>query len=290
MTKNNNTYYRRKIQRQRHHRRRQLFDGGVGIVVIIIFIFALGQGNLKKDVKGQEEIRPESGTLAQLSDEQNASDDADQQDIVNGDLFDDKIYTVSQTVDNSYFDTSILIGDSRAETLGLYSDAGSWDMCAAKNLDVEKVVSTKMFTGETGQQCTVIDILGEKNYKSIYISFGTEELSWYNERYISAYRTMLDRITELRPAADIYVMSLLPVTASLSYGDKVYNNPNIDKLNSLVKELCGQNEHVIYLDVASSVSENGVLPEDAGIDGIHCNKEYCGRIMDYIRRNVYVRR
>ena len=57
-----------------------------------------------------------------------------------------------------------------------------------------------------------------------------------------------------------------------------------------MQEMCGSYDQVIYLDVAHSVSVDGVLPEDAGIDGKHCNKKYCLKMMDYIRKNVYVRR
>ena len=70
-------------------------------------------------------------------------------------------------------------------------------------------------------------------------------------------------------------MSVLPVSAELSSKDQVYNNPGVDKLNSLMQEMCGSYDQVIYLDVAHSVSMDGVLPEDAGIDGKHCNKKYC---------------
>ena len=67
MTKNNNTDYRKKIYRQRHHRRMKLVESGIGVVVAVIMIFALGQGNLKKNVNGQEEFQPESGTSADIS-------------------------------------------------------------------------------------------------------------------------------------------------------------------------------------------------------------------------------
>ena len=67
MTKNNNTDYRKKIYRQRHHRRMKLVESGIGVVVAVIMIFALGQGNLKKNVNGQDEFQPESGTSADIS-------------------------------------------------------------------------------------------------------------------------------------------------------------------------------------------------------------------------------
>lgn len=325
MTKNNNIDYRKKIYRQRHHRRMKLVESGIGVVVAVIMIFALGQGNLKKNVNGQEEFQPESGTSADISESSTqdmsysdtegaaqqylaTAEDAAIPDQRNGqyvqfvnytnpdvsgkgaDKYDSNIYMPANATDDQYFSTSLLIGDSRAEALGLYSGVDNWDMCVAKNLDIEKVANTKMFTCDSGEQCTVVEMLGMKSYENIYISFGLEELSWYNERYMLAYKTLLDQISQLQPAANVYVMSVLPVSAELSSKDQVYNNPGVDKLNSLMQEMCGSYDQVIYLDVAHSVSVDGVLPEDAGIDGKHCNKKYCLKMMDYIRKNVYVRR
>lgn len=45
----------------------KLVESGIGVVVAVIMIFALGQGNLKKNVNGQEEFQPESGTSADIS-------------------------------------------------------------------------------------------------------------------------------------------------------------------------------------------------------------------------------
>lgn len=205
MTKNNNTDYRKKIYRQRHHRRMKLVESGIGVVVAVIMIFALGQGNLKKNVNGQEEFQPESGTSADISESSSqdmsysdteeaaqqylaTAEDAAIPDQRNGqyvqfvnytnpdvsgkgaDKYDSNIYMPANATDDQYFSTSLLIGDSRAEALGLYSGVDNWDMCVAKNLDIEKVANTKMFTCDSGEQCTVVEMLGMKNYENIYIS------------------------------------------------------------------------------------------------------------------------
>ena len=51
-------------------------------------------------------------------------------------------------------------------------------------------------------------------------------------------------------------------------------------------ELCREYDNVKYLDIASSVAVDGVLPDDVGTDGIHFNKEYSQKIIDYIKNNV----
>lgn len=255
MTKNNNRY----------HKNNRLLNGVIGLAVLIVFVCAIGQGNLRKEVHGQEQVRPEGGTSESINESPAPSYDI---------------------VDDSYFASSLLVGDSRAETLGLYSDLADWDVCATRNLDIETVESSKIVDTGSGQMITVPDMLSKTNYNSIYISFGTGELGWYKERFITAYRTFLDKITALQPAADIYVMSILPVSAELSSEDSVYNNPAVDRFNLALQELCQEYDNVKYLDIASSVAVDGVLPDDVGTDGIHFNKEYSQKIIDYIKNNV----
>lgn len=266
VTKDNNRYYKDN----------RFLSRIVGLAVVIVFVCALGQGNLRKEVHGQEQIKPEGGTSESINESVDESlDDGS---------------SLTTEVDDSYFATSLLIGDSRAETLGLYSGPSDWDVCAARNLDIETVESSKIVSDDFGQACTVLEMLSKNTYSSIYVSFGTGELGWYRERFISAYRTFLDKLTAAQPGAQIYVMSILPVSAKLSSEDSVYNNPGVDSFNMALKEMCETYDSVEYLDIASSVAVDGVLPEDAGTDGIHFNKEYSLKIMDYIRSNVTVKR
>ena len=114
----------------RYHKNNRLLSRIVGLAVVIVFVCALGQGNLRKEVHGQEQIKPEGGTSESINESVNESQD-------NGS-------SLTTEVDDSYFATSLLIGDSRAETLGLYSGPADWDVCAARNLDIETVESSKI--------------------------------------------------------------------------------------------------------------------------------------------------
>ena len=54
--------------------------------------------------------------------------------------------------------------------------------------------------------------------------------------------------------------------------------------------MCKEFGDVIYLDTASAVTVDGVLPEEASTDGVHCDKNYNEKILEYIRKNTYVRK
>ena len=68
MTKDNNKYQRHNNRIDNRHdinghnnridnRKNRLIHMVIGTVVMIVFICALGQGNLRKEVRGQEQIR-----------------------------------------------------------------------------------------------------------------------------------------------------------------------------------------------------------------------------------------
>ena len=107
--------------------------------------------------------------------------------------------------------------------------------------------------------------------------------------FIEDYKTFIDSVREIQPDATIYVENILPVSKKLSDEDEIYNNKNVKKFNKLLKRMCKDYGDIIYLDVASSVTVDGVLPADASTDGRHCNQEYCKKWLEYIRQNVYVR-
>ncbi len=122
-----------------------------------------------------------------------------------------------------------------------------------KGLNIEKVMTDAIVPTDNGM-VTVLDALELKKYDNIYISFGINELGWvYEDVFIEDYKIFIDAIREIEPDATIYVENILPVSQELSDEDEIYNNPNIEEFNKLLKAMCKDYGDVIYLDVASSV-------------------------------------
>ena len=81
--------------------------------------------------------------------------------------------------------------------------------------------------------------------------------------------------------------SILPVTKKKSKSDKIFNLKNIKKFNKLIKQMCKEKD-VKYINLAPAVQTSaGYLPAEATNDGIHMNKEYCRRVMNYIINKKY---
>ena len=206
------------------------------------------------------------------------------------DWYDKKLYTPGNVTDDAYFDTAVLIGDSRTEGLSLYTGMSNLDAFCSKGLNIEKVMTEPIVSTSDGM-LTALEALKQKNYENIYISFGINELGWiYEDIFIEDYKAFIDAVREIQPNATIYVENILPVSKALSDEDEIYNNSNIKAFNKLLKRMCKDYGDIIYLDVASSVTVDGVLPADASTDGRHCNQEYCEKWLDYIRQNVYIKK
>lgn len=180
---------------------------------------------------------------------------------------------------------SVFIGDSRTEGLRLYTSilASGARVYANKGLSVSSVY-TKAFVRTDSGDITALDAMrADPSYESVYICLGINELGWqYVEIYIEKYASLIAAIREINPSANIYIEGLLPVTEQRSASDETFNNPRIEHFNASLLELA-KTLGVHYLNVSDMFAENGgALPPDASTDGIHLNKNYCVRWLDYI--------
>lgn len=191
-------------------------------------------------------------------------------------------------VDESYFDDALFIGDSRTQGFILYSGLANTTAYAGKGLAVNKI-STDAVVTENGQDYTVSQALENHpgEFKKVYLMFGVNELGWsYPEKFKESYQQVVEEVKTTQPDATIYVQSILPVSKEKSNSSDVYNMERVNLFNGLLQEMA-EEEGVIYLDVASSVTDSeGYLPEDASTDGVHLNKAYCQIWLQYLEEHT----
>lgn len=193
-----------------------------------------------------------------------------------------------ERVDDSYFDDALFIGDSRTEGFMLYTSLSNIKAYCSKGLSISRVYTDAIVPLEDGRTVTVMEALQVQQFKKIYIMFGVNELGWpYDDLFQDQYAKMIQDIKQLQPDAIIYVQNIIPISASRSAKDRIYNNEKVQHFNEMITTVC-EEQNVLYLDVGSALAdENGALPEDASVDGIHCNVEYCGIWLEYLRNNTY---
>ncbi len=189
-----------------------------------------------------------------------------------------------EAVDDSYFDDAVFIGDSRTQGFILYNNLSNATAYVDKGLKVDTAF-TKADIEVDGVQMSAMDALAQNtSFQKVYVMLGVNELGWaYSDIFIEKYGELVDKIKEIKPDAKIYIQSILPVSKKKSDGDKIYNMTKINEYNDLIQEMAKEKE-VYYLNVAEAVADSeGYLPQEASTDGVHLNKSYCAKWLDYLK-------
>lgn len=216
------------------------------------------------------------------------------EDIIGDNWYDEKYFAKSEIspVDMSYFDRTIFIGDSRTEGMLIYSGVPNINGFSYKGLSVDKLNSdASIIIPGKSKKYTCYQAISMTKYDNYYCMFGVNELGWVSpDVFIEEFGDLIDHIISVNPDAVIYVESILPVTAKSSTESDIYTQSRINEYNDMLLDLCKVKKCVIYLDIAASViDDSGYLPGEASSDGVHCNADYCKRIIQYIRCNTFVK-
>ena len=192
----------------------------------------------------------------------------------------------SEPVDDSYFDDAVFIGNSRTEGLKMYSGLTKSTFITEVGLTVDSIF-TDYCNISGGYKNLAFSELESREFGKVYIMMGMNELGWvYDDVFKEDYGKIIDRIREINPDAVIYIQSILPVSKWKDSNDSTYTIANVDRLNARLRELAGEKE-VHYVDVAEGImDEEGYLPYEATLDGVHLVPEYCVKWLDYLKTHT----
>ncbi|WP_051195142.1 GDSL-type esterase/lipase family protein [Pseudobutyrivibrio ruminis] len=176
------------------------------------------------------------------------------------------------TVDDSYFDDALFIGDSRIVGLSQYCEAidSRATFFAKKSLTIFDIRSKEWIEDENKNKMSIATALAGKHFKKIYLMVGINELGTGDEeRFREVYSEVIQGLKYLQPDATIFICSIMHVSEEKNNTDELYNNTNINIRNDAIKGLA-DNRKVFYLDVGEAVDdENGNLKAETTGDGVH---------------------
>ena len=192
----------------------------------------------------------------------------------------------SDPAPEDWFSDAAFLGDSLTDGLLIYSGIQGADNLAYKGLTVLTACTDQVIrTG--GGKVTPLEALGQKNYGKVYILLGINELGWYNDqRFYDAYASLVDQVKAVQPDAQIYLQTLLPVTAEKSASHEWLKNEKIAVYNRLIAQLA-EEKQVYLLDTHSALAdEEDALPAEASTDGVHLKKDYYKVWLDYLQNHI----
>lgn len=197
----------------------------------------------------------------------------------------------SSAVSDAWFSDALFIGESHiggmvAPTV-LLPNA---DVCYANGASVASGIGQPLLLGDTEQPLR--DILSQKTYGKIYIQFGLNELGFSNKDAFSGYYgTLVSEILALQPTAEVYLLSILPVSAGVDAGG-VYTQAAVQRYNSDIAAIAARRK-LFYLDIAAAFTgEDGYIDADSTGNGINLRGDRYGTWVQYLRTHVppeYVR-
>ncbi len=186
-------------------------------------------------------------------------------------------------VDDSYFDDAVFIGDSRMEGFRNASGITSGTFFTSVGMSLSSMAGDAIIS-DGSSNITVAAALSGGYYRKIYIMCGANDLGEYDwDNFRENLISVTARFRELQPDAIMYLCSCIYVEEDKVTTGYYVNNENVDKLNSILLEVC-EEEGYYYLDLNEALSNGyGSLIEGASADGIHLNESYCKMMLDYLK-------
>lgn len=192
------------------------------------------------------------------------------------------------TVDDSYFDDALFIGDSRIDDMHSFSGLNNATYFAKTGMSVYKLFKDPWVTldGVPGE-LTLEDALSRGTYGKIYLMVGVNELGTGDEaRFIKKYAETIDRIRALQPDAIFYVMGILSVTKELADVDEYVTLDAIRTRNADLAALA-DGETIFYIDVNERFADENYYLDKTYADGdSHLKGKYYRDWADFIRSHA----
>ncbi len=179
------------------------------------------------------------------------------------------------TVDKSYFDDALFIGDSRVEGMRLYSGLDNAVFYCKEGLFMSDVLTANIGIAPDGSRTTIPDALGKTKFKKIFIMIGINSIGIGNTAdYKAQYQEIIATIQKLQPQAIIFINSIMNVTTEKSLRDPVINNVNINDKNVAAAGFANGVD-IFYIDINDYVTnDDGGLVPDYTWDGVHLYGQY----------------
>ena len=192
----------------------------------------------------------------------------------------------SDPVEIDYFSDALFIGDSRTDGLQIYSGIKGATFYCYKGLNIFDM-SKRQVVEMNGGKYTVVEALEKgPQYKKIYISLGVNELGYPGtDSFYKAFKSFLEEVKSAQPDAIIYLQNLVPVNPEIcaqKNQPSYVNNDRVADFNSVFPKLAEECQ-VALVDVKTALSdENGILPAEATVDGVHFTKAWYQKWLEYL--------
>ncbi len=177
---------------------------------------------------------------------------------------------VQDLAGDEFFSDACIIGNSLVEGIRIYSGLKTMTYYSCTGMTAISAVSGHDFRLASGSYGSAMDAMAEKQFSKVYIELGINEIGFPVDTFIDYYKRVIDRVQLAQPNADIYILSLTPVSRSKD-AQGTFTMARVNAYNEGLMQLAWD-EECYYLDcVTPLVDESGFLAPGDTWDGVHFN-------------------
>lgn len=225
--------------------------------------------NQIENPKKQETIDENNQISQDLIDSNNIETPKIQEQIKNEET---NIYE-KQTVEKTYFDDALFIGDSRTVGISEYGGLENATFFANTGMSVYNIFDKTVSVPKVGK-VKIEQLITDKIFGKVYIMLGINELGYNQNNTLKKYKELVEYIQKKQPNAIIYIEANLHVTAEKSNKDTIFNNTNINRFNNEISKLA-DNKTIFYIDINEKFCDkNGNLLASYSQDNVHIYAKY----------------
>ena len=177
------------------------------------------------------------------------------------------------TVDESWFDDALFIGDSRTQSMQAYAPLGKAHYFCDTGMSVFHVRYAKC-SNESYRTTDLSGLLSQYTYGKVYIMLGINGMHRSHDEILAEYQNLIDLIREKQPDTVIVLNGIMTVGRYKAASRAYYSIDNIYSLNEKIAKLA-VGDKMFYIDVNELVAdEEGYLPDEMSKDGCHLYGKY----------------
>lgn len=189
--------------------------------------------------------------------------------------------TTSAPATSASMPDTLFIGDSRTDGLSLYGKIDGATFFAKTSLNAFKILGNAIEVKGYGT-LTLEQLLEKKQFKTVYIMLGINEIGYNINTVVGKYQTLLDAVKSRQKDAKIVIQSTFYVTKAAQSEKRGITNPRIRELNTKLAALA-DNTRVFFIDLNPLYDDgDGNLGSQYTKDGIHFYSKYYPMWRDYL--------
>lgn len=193
-------------------------------------------------------------------------------------------FTGFKTVDSSYFDDALFIGDSRTVGIRDYGTLKNASYFCDVGMTTYNIYKKNLLVKSVGK-VTIDKLLEKKKYGKIYIMLGINEIGSSIDTIYNKYSNLVNKIRQKQPNAIIFIEGNLHVAKSRNDTDKNINNNRINKLNNKIANLAN-NQNIFYIDINTYFDDaDGNLKSSYTSDATHVYAKYYKDWCEWLKKH-----